>query len=86
MEEKKTTKHGPVQELESVEGGKEGLTRTSTSLREMTTTFLSMLLKTSQNPCPSVSTSHSCGTILWAGFLEEAKEEVDKLLEQKVVE
>ena len=71
----------PVQELEPVEGGKGSLTRTSLCLREMTTTFLTMLLKTTFISYPSVSTSHTCGIILWAGFLEAAKTEVDKLHE-----
>ena len=50
----------------------------------MTTT--NMMLKTILNTCSSVSTSHSCGFIYWAGFLKEARGEVDNLLEQKMVE
>ena len=44
---------------------------------EMTTT---MLLKTTLFTCTSVSTSHNCGIILWADFLEEARVEVDNQL------
>ena len=54
------------------------------SALEMTTT--NMMLMTILNTCSSVSTSHSCGFIYWAGFLKEARGEVDNLLEQKMVE
>ena len=45
---------------------------------EMTTT---MLLKTTLITCTSVSTSLNSGIILWEDFLDEARVEVDKLLE-----
>ena len=55
------------------------------ALEELTTASVvmmtPMLLKINLISYPSVSTSHTCGIILWAGFLEEAKNEVDKLHE-----
>ena len=44
----------------------------------MTTT---LLLKTTLITCTSVSTSHNSGIILWEDSLDEARVEVDKLLE-----
>jgi hypothetical protein len=54
-------------------------------LEELTTASVVMmttiLLKINLISYPSVSTSHTFGIILWAGFLEEAKNEMDKLHE-----
>ena len=57
---------------------------------EMTT--ITILLKTTFISCPSVSTSHSLAVMIldldpfyWAVFMEEARVEVDRLLEQKMV-
>jgi len=52
----------------------------------MTFTTITMLLKTTLITCTSVSTSHNCGIILWVDFLEEARVEVDKLQEYRMVQ
>ena len=57
----------------------------------MELTTITMLLKTTLISCPSVITSHSLAVMIldldpfyWAGFMEEARVEVDRLLEQKM--